>query len=668
VRAGITVDQTQFSRNHFEATFFLGMQKNAEQYTGKLPDTFLDIRPEEDLYGQMLFQGRTFQRIKSVRSLHDTQCVFDSGMDGGVFVTKDPYFRDTLLQSVQIILPDLIALPVEIERWEIFLDGSAKGTRTVVADLLHRGDEVVTGGVSAIDSKGRVVEILHGYKAKIIEKVQKAPSVDDLRCPDAWDETTLNDRLQYFCHSINSVAPVISITHQSGLHEMKKARRHMVEEELFKKAYRRMKSVNENLPSEMSVSWTKEGKPFVKEYGRVGLSYSHDDRVGLCALGRGAQGCDIETLAHRGPDEWRGLLGTGRAPLFETISSMDKSADKAGSRIWCALEALRKATDMQEGDLCYDRRIEDCLMFEGGGLAILTFPIKLLRGHERMVAIAVPKGETAGREEAGAGKAGNNTEDSARGEYADRGPQGQKVFASRFPLGLRDSATVGGGVYFASYFHWLGKVREAALQPIGNYIADEFHNGHFMVTNFTETDISGHVRNDELIDARAWIDRMSGNSLGLHLEWRKPMPGGRMKQVASSRHQVSWIRVLDHGVVEPVPSPKFFTDFLRDNGYLPEEGMAVSEEPSSDVNVYDGRLGNIIYEGDVLGDRNIPTWPRIFISRIILHGRGIYETNFCSTSPRNGIVRWTVMGNSHAFTPTSIICARQCRLTVFLSR
>ena len=91
------------------------------------------------------------------------------------FITKDPFFRDTLLQSIQIILPDLIALPVEIEKWETFPQNSGKGIHRVVLDLLQRDDETVTAAVTAVDSEGRVIERLHGYKVKIIGRVKDAP-------------------------------------------------------------------------------------------------------------------------------------------------------------------------------------------------------------------------------------------------------------------------------------------------------------------------------------------------------------------------------------------------------------------------------------------------------------------------------------------------------------
>jgi hypothetical protein len=92
---------------------------------------------------------------------------------------------------VQILLPDLIALPVEIEKWEIFPKYPENGNQKVVVDLIQKGDNVITSDVSVIDTKGRVFERLHGYKTKIIEKVQNAPRPEDLKNPDNWDESQI---------------------------------------------------------------------------------------------------------------------------------------------------------------------------------------------------------------------------------------------------------------------------------------------------------------------------------------------------------------------------------------------------------------------------------------------------------------------------------------------
>ena len=613
VKAGITVDQTGFSKNHFEAMFILQAQKSLEQYTGKLPKKCLDIQPGEDLYGHMLFQGKMFQRISAIRSMHETYCVFDSekaipeqslNSSIGEFVASDPFFRDTLLQSAQIILPDVIALPVEIKNWEINRSNSENGTHKVIVDSLLRQDAVITANVTSIDNSGRVIERLHGYKGKIIEEVQNAPKVADLVSPDGWDESKINNKLQSYCKHFDMTPPIISIKHQSGFHKMKKSQRHLVERELIKKAYRKLNAPDAPLLDELTVKWTANGKPVIAGDDAVGLSCSHDDRLCMCVAGGQQQGCDIEPIIHRTNEEWIMLHGAARASLFETINGLDKSEDIAGSRIWCALESLRKATDMKESDLKYEGQIDDCITFKSDNLTILTFPIKLLRGKERMVAVVAINKNSPEKEERRAGKHEVHHESDDAGRFINGGPHGQKIFTCRFPLGLRDNAAVGGGVYFANYFHWIGKMRERALKPIGKYIVDEFSSGHFMVTNYSTSEISGHIANHEIVDARVWIDKMFGyedSSLMLHFQWGKLMPDGMIMPVAFSRHQVSWIKVIGHGIVEPVSCPQYFKDFLRDNGLLPKEnGKSLTDGLSNVRRNYNESLGNIIYEGNVL--------------------------------------------------------------------
>ncbi len=641
VNADITVDQTGFLKKHFEATFVLHVPKSLEGYSGNIPENILDIKPLEDLYGHMLFQGTLFQRIKAIRSLNVKQCIFDSEMeitsksiaasDGKLFA-GDPFFRDTLLQSVQIILPDLVALPVEIEKWEIFHESHDKGTHHVVVDLVQRGDDIVTSDVTVIDARGRIVEKLHGYKVKIVEKIENAPQVNDLIFPDDWDESHINNRLQYYCQMINETPPVISLKHQSGFHVMDKTWRHRIEKELFRKAYQKLKISSEDLPNEITIDWTNEGKPFVKESSEVTISCSHDDRLCLCAAGRTRVGCDIETVSHRSEYEWIELLGLSRKSLLNTVAEKDKSLDMAGSRIWCVLEAFRKATDMKESNIKYDEQLDDCMIFKGGDMSILSFPIKLLRGRERMIAIVTSKKDTYNKDGWRTSNAGDIMEETT-GKFVEGGPRGQLVFEYQFPLGLKDSSTIGGGVYFANYSHWLGKARERALKPIGRYIADEFFNGHFMVTNFTETQIYGFVRNHEMVCVRVWIDKVfgSGNSsLLLHFEWFKLMANGILHPIAFSRQQTSWIRTVGHGVVELVPCPEFFMDFLRQNSLLPKEERIESKDNMSGIQtISDAQLGRTLYESNFLGDNAI--LKEIVIDTTMEHSnlaQNIYFSNY----------------------------------------
>src|SRR5512143_3442843 len=113
-----------------------------------------------------------------------------------------------------------------------------------------------------------------------------------------------------------------------------------------------------------------------------------------------------------------------------------------------------------------------------------------------------------------------------------------------------------------------------------------------MATNFTGTDLRGQVGNHENIEACVRVDKLmgdNGSSMALNIDWRKIMPDYTLKTVATSRHLVSWIRVLSQGEVEPVPAPAFFTDFLKESSLLPQgAGTAAADEPHEERPAYDG--------------------------------------------------------------------------------
>jgi len=612
VKASITVDQTGFGKNHFEATFVLAADRAPESHTIETPGAGLGIDPEEDLYGHMLFQGPSFHRISRVLSMTDNRCVFessiqapDSELDAPLLplVSGDPYFRDTLLQSVQIILPNLVALPVGIEKWELYRRGQAPGTYTVAVDIRERTEESIVSDVIVSGPDGFVVERIHGYRVKIIEVIEDAPTLDDLIQPDRWDEEHIN-RLAVELSAKADTAPVtLSLRHIPGLPGMTREERHSIERDLFRKGLKAILSTPTELPEDITVDWTEQGKPYLPGNFGMAVSCSHDSNLLLCSVGTEPQGCDIETVEHRDQDEWRVMLGKDRQQLLDRLCKDGDSFDMAATRLWCAVESLRKATDLAKSALGYGSRSGDSVVFTGeDDMAILTFPIKLLRGRERIVAIATKRNSP---EETGDDLAEENLEAATTlsAQLSDTGPHGQRVFSTRFQLGLRDNSSVSGGVNFTNYAGWLGNVREAALKPIGTYISDEFYKGHFMVTNLTDTRIIRHVRNHETVEARLWVDRVFGykdSSLTLKVEWSKVTSSGAVLPIASTSHQVSWIKVVGHGVVEPVECPQFFAGFLRDNNFTPPR-----RDEEETENIPEGLLpqdtGELVREFDLIG-------------------------------------------------------------------
>jgi enediyne polyketide synthase len=642
VKAAIASEQMGFTKDCFAATFVLNGNPVPNLYTDEIPTDKLDFAPDEDLYGHMLFQGPSFQRIKHIISITDDQCIFEASTqppdpdfdhDYEQFAAGDPYFSDTLLQSVQIILPDLAALPISIAKWEIYPKPRGIANCNVIVNILRRNEDTIVSDVTAVDPNGTIVERIRGYTVKIIERKQDAPSVNDLLSPDKWDENNINRKIAQLCKEANAAAPAIRIKHIPLLAEMAKDERHSVEQTLFEDACRMVSPKPADVPGSVAVAWSGEGRPFLRGNEEIALSCSHDAKLLICSAGPAPQGCDIEPVVHRDAQEWGLMLGREKQPLLDRLKE-NESLDRAATRVWCAVEALRKATDMRQHTLTYSQSMGDAVIFSGAeGIAILTFPVRLLRGPERIIAIATQGSPPSSQANRNAPKHLLTPEEPS-GEFIDSGPEGQKVFVCRFNLGLKDSSTISGGVNFANYAHWLGNVRESALKPIGKYISDEFHSGHFMVTNHTDTHIVRHVRNHEGIEARMWIDRVFGyedSSLKLKFEWRKLAANATIVPAAYSEHQVSWIKVVGHGLVEPVECPSFFADFLRENGLVPKLAKAKQAEnlpPAETITQQD--FGGLIREYDLIGDKK-STASEITLDTSMQHSnlaQNIYFSNY----------------------------------------
>jgi enediyne polyketide synthase len=644
VKATITSEQVGFAKDCFEATFVLGAGLAANLYTDEIPKDKLDFDPEEDLYGHMLFQGPSFQRINHIISMTENQCIFEASTqppdpdfdhDYEQFVAGDPYFRDTLLQSGQIILPDLTALPFRIDKWVIYSRQQGFGKYRVIGNILQRNNDSIISDVTAVNQNGMIVEKISGYNVKIIERKREAPTVNDLLSPDKWDENLINGKIAQLCKEANAAAPAIRIKHIPFLTEMEKAKRHSIEQTLFEEACRAVSPKPAGAPSAVAVAWSEEGRPFLQGNAEIALTCSHDAKLLICSAGLAPQGCDIEPVVHRDAEEWGLMLGRERQPLLDRLKEVE-SYDRAATRVWCALEALRKATDMGQYELTYNKSIGDGVLFGGTeDMVILTFPVRLLRGPERIIAVATQGRLLSSRRATDAAKR-LLAPGELLSEFVDKGPDGEKVFACRFNLGLKDNSTISGGVNFANFANWLGNVREAALKPIGKYISDEFHSGHFMVTNHTNTHIVRHARNHESIEARMWIDRIFGykdSSLILKFEWRKLSANGTIVPVAFSEHQVSWIKVVGHGLVEPVECPSFFLDFLRENDLIPKPARAEqSENPAPAEAITQRDFGDLIQTCDLIGE-NRPAVAETTLDTSMQHAnlaQNIYFSNYFS--------------------------------------
>jgi len=405
----IKTEQTGFAISHFAATFVLGAESNPPSEYVELPEAPLDIDPKADLYSWLLFQGPSFQRLQQIYTLNSRECVFRTrrnsfsaeGKEGslnralGPFWLGDPYCRDSLLQVGQLVIPQDICLPIHIDSIEIYQPNSDVSSYIGITRPQGREGKQYNNSVFAVTPDGQLAERLNGYQLRILEHRKDNPTVEELVDPTQRDEWILRRKLSNQAHLFRVAAPKVSLAYLPGIHALSPAERHERELPLFHRTISQLLDNDDNLVSKLQIKWTESGKPVVDglEEQEVEVSLSHDERVCICVAGRELQGCDIEPVTHRTRQDWTALLSDSRELLMQQLLDTKSSVAHAGTRIWTAVEALRKATEAKSINLVIDRIEGDSVLFldtaSNNQLKVLTFPVRLTRGLEKMVALVV---------------------------------------------------------------------------------------------------------------------------------------------------------------------------------------------------------------------------------------------------------------------------------------
>jgi len=587
VRAGIRCEQTGFSQDHFSATFILGNEAEQPGLHIELPKIPLELDPQRDLYGSLLFQGPLYRRIRKIYSLTSQKCVFLSELhtapkvsreyEAGSWLLGDPFFRDSLLHAPQLPLARDICLPLRIERIERYgVQDRLTESLVGVAVIEDRADSEVTATVCMVDKNGRVKERLTGYVLKVMEHHQDYPTAEEIADPGKRDENILRGELEKRAVQLDVSAPEIASTHIPGIHHYSKPERHEREAPLLRETVRRALG-NNGIGREVRITWLESGKPRLESPVDTGLdiSLSHSEGTVLGVAGSWPQGCDLELVTGRSRDEWLVLFGNARAPLFQRLTEGPDSLDRAGTRIWAAIEALHKIVGMPVPDLAMEKQSGDAILFKSAlpdaDCHVLTFPVKLTGGAERMIALAVkPAGE---RMSIIPEKDRNIHEeklhynfDSYKVDITD-GPRGQTVFVYRFPVTFKEASNPSRTLYFSHYFAWVGKLREYVIQPIYRNLVEAFSTGKWgMVTNHAETRIAGDAQSGDVIEGRVWFEKVSGKDrsrIDMCFEWWKNTHDGKRERIAFSSMSTTWVSILGHGTVEVRPLPDFGNEFLN---------------------------------------------------------------------------------------------------------
>jgi enediyne polyketide synthase len=124
------------------------------------------------------------------------------------------------------------------------------------------------------------------------------------------------------------------------------------------------------------------------EETEVSAAHAGDLTIGIA--GAGTLGCDIEPVTERPIEVWRDILGLDRFDLAQLIvKEAGESISTAATRVWTAIESMKKAGLMVGSALVFDSIDQDgWVRLESGSLAIASFVGKI-RGVNDPLAIAV---------------------------------------------------------------------------------------------------------------------------------------------------------------------------------------------------------------------------------------------------------------------------------------
>lgn len=328
----------------------------------EVPSAPLD--PAADLYGGVLFQGERFQRLRRFRraaARHvdaEVAVAAPSGWFAGflpdTLLLADPGMRDALMHGNQVCVPDATLLPSGIERLYPMAAGADLPQEVrYCATERHRDGDTYVYDIAVRTGDGTVVERWEGLTLHAVRKTDGS---------GPWVAPLLGSYLERAVEEVLGTRLAIAVEPDlPGAGESAGDRRAAT-----------ARAVQRALGESAEVRYRPDGRPEVA--GGREISAAHGLGVTLGVAAAGTVACDIEAVCVRDADTWEGLLGEHAGLAAQVVKQTGEAPDTAATRVWGAVECLRKAGLMAGAPLTLappDR--DNWVVFSSGGLRIATF-------------------------------------------------------------------------------------------------------------------------------------------------------------------------------------------------------------------------------------------------------------------------------------------------------
>jgi enediyne polyketide synthase len=400
VEVAIYAEQSGFTQPHFSARFVLGEKIEAQQ-TWQQPDAVTTLQPKRDLYSNLLFQGERFQQMQSIYSVTPEEVKFSTALhdfsdhSDCPYLLGDPYYRDTLLQSGQLLVPDLSCLPVFINDWYISNAADVQEThRNVVARFDRVADKNMYSSVASYNTEGTCSELIGDYQLRILKEVKGGPKPHDLIHPAKRDNALVAARYREAAELFALPGTGNSIGYDAAFQEANKELRHEAELPVIKAAVADLDQ--EGTLAISGLSWDDNGKPLVEADVPLSISLSHVEHVCVVVSAKQSVGFDFENIDPA--IDYERLLGAKGGDAYTILQNRGEHKSVAGARVWSTMEAAIKLSGIVPSEIKVKEKRDQFVLFSctvnESSLDVLTFPLSLTLGTEKMFAYAFINSQT----------------------------------------------------------------------------------------------------------------------------------------------------------------------------------------------------------------------------------------------------------------------------------
>jgi enediyne polyketide synthase len=590
IKVNIADEKSNFIESNFSAVFNLE-KINLPKFDKIEIAEKINIDPKKDLYGSLLFQGESFQKLDSIYKLSSEEVVYkiNNKADMPAFSREfsqelllgSPFNRDVLLQSAQLAIPRYKLLPITIKK--IIINNNSRDE--VFAKLTLNSSEKERDfdyNVLVFNQNNELLELLENYTVRRVESGGDSKIFpQDLANPSNYEENKLRNLLTNFANENSLELPAIKLNYENSLISLDRDVRHKKELPIFNSAIKEF-AVSKNLTikdEDFSLNWLESGKPVVvlkdNKNLNIEVSLSHDDEVCICSASNYSHGCDVEPIEYRTEYQWSSLLNGYSKKFAELSEIMDKN--EAGTILWSIIESVKKTglfKDDEKLQITLIKNEKDIFLFRCGNnehqiptIATIfsgvrvnkkIYSLTLKQKNEDKAVIESPKAIHSNHEleienEIFSGK--------------KRGQFGEETYIHRFKTTFKEANQIDRTIHYPNYAFWMGQLRELPLSRISKDLVRDMTSGKWgMVTNSSYIKIIEDAKAFDLIEGRFWVSRCYGklnSTVDLIFEWCK-VEGSNVVPIAYSFLPTTWVKILDHGIVETEKFPKYFQDFIDD--------------------------------------------------------------------------------------------------------